>query len=121
MVDVKPMTKIDLAEFGMEGEIILSSPSLRKQIMTKNALGNCARTHLVDGKPVVDETCLGGVDIITTLQYVKSAPFKTDLNGFLDYCDRMDANELGSAERLYEKLREMTAIYAECAKSPFAN
>ena len=121
MVDVQQIMKIDLAEYGMQGEIILSNPSLRKTIEMKNALGNCTKTHLVDGKPVIDETRLGDVDIIMMMAYVKSAPFKADLKGFLSYCDVLDNKEMGSAQRLYDTLSTMTEAFRNGAKSPFVN
>ena len=121
MTDIQQMTKIDLTEFGMSGEIILGNPTLRKTVEMKNALGNCTKTHIVDGKPVVDETSLGDVDIIIMMSYVRSAPFKADLKGFLNYCDVMDNKEMGSAQRLYDRLSALTEVYRAGAKSPFVS
>ena len=120
-MDVQQLTKIDLSEYGMDGEIILGPPTFRKTIEMKNALGNCTKTHLVDGKPVIDETRLGDVDIIMMMAYVRSAPFKADLRGFLNYCDVMDNKEPGSAQRLYDALSALTDAYRDGAKSPFVN
>lgn len=121
MVDVQQMTTIDLTEFGMAGEMVIAPPTLRKTIEMKNAMGNCTKTHLVDGKPVVDETRLGDVDVIMALAYVRSAPFRITLDGFLSYCDLMDSRSFGSAEKLYERMNEIIDTYRDGAKSPFVN
>lgn len=121
MTDIQQLTKLDMTEFGMVGEIILGPPTLRKTVEMKNALGNCTKTHLVDGKPVVDETSLGDVDIIITLSYIRTAPFRTDLNGFLHYCDMLDEKEVGLGQKFYDKLAMMIKPYQEGAKSPFVN
>ena len=119
MVDIQQTTKIDMTEYGMVGELVMGNPTLRKTVEMKNALGNCTKTHLVDGKPVVDETRLGDVDIIIMLSYVRTAPFKADLNGFLAYCDLMDSRNMGSAQRLFDRMNEIVNEYKEGAKSPF--
>lgn len=120
-MDIQQTTKIDLAEFGMVGEMVIGNPTLRKTIEMKNALGNCTKTHLVDGKPVIDETRLGDVDVIIMLSYVRTAPFKVDLNGFLSYCDLMDSRNVGSAQKLFDKMTEIINEYKDGAKSPFVN
>lgn len=121
MTDIQQLTKIDMSEFGMAGEVILGPPTLRKTIEMKNALGNCTKTHLVNGQPVVDETSLGYVDIIITLSYVRSGPFRTDLDGFLHYCDMLDEKEVGLAQKFYDRIALMTEPYKDGAKSPFVN
>ena len=121
MADIQQLTKMDMTEFGMVGEVILGPPTLRRSVETKNALGNCTKTHLVDGKPVIDETSLGYVDIIITLSYVRSAPFRPNLEGFLHYCDMLDDKEVGLAQKFYDKLVIMTGPYKDGAKSPFVN
>ena len=120
-MDIQQLMKIDMAEFGMVGEIILGPPTLRKTIEMKNAMGNCTRTHLVDGKPVIDDTLLGDVDVIIMLSYVRSAPFKVTLDGFLHYCDLLDEREIGLGQKFYDKLAVMIEPYKEGAKSPFVN
>ena len=121
MTDIQQLTKLDMTEFGMVGEIILGPPTLRRVVEMKNAMGNCTKTHLVDGKPVVDETSLGYVDVIITISYIRSAPFKVDLQGFLHYCDLLDDKEVGLGQRFYDKLCLMIEPYKEGAKSPFVN
>lgn len=121
MTDIQQLMKMDMTEFGMVGEIILGPPTFRKNAEMRNALGNCTKTHLVDGKPVVDETSLGYVDIIMNLVYIRSAPFKTDLEGFLHYCDLLDEKETGLAQKFYDRLCQMVTPYKEGAKSPFVD
>lgn len=121
MTDIQQLTRLDMTEFGMVGEVILGPPTLRKNIEMKNALGNCTKTHLVDGKPVVDETRLGDVDIIINLAYIRSAPFRTDIAGFLHYCDLLDEKEIGLAQKFYDRLCLMITPYKDGARSPFVD
>ena len=58
---------IDMGEFGAEGTITMTFPSLRRQAMMKNALGNCAKIEVVNGENVVKETNLGDVEIVEVL------------------------------------------------------
>lgn len=122
MADIQQLMKMDMTEFGMVGEIILGPPTLRKTIEMKNAMGNCTKTHMgPDGKPIIDETRLGDVDIIMNLAYIRNAPFRMDLDGFLHYCDLLDEKEVGLAQRFYDKLVLMIEPYKDGAKSPFVN
>lgn len=121
MTDIQQLTRMDMTEFGMVGEVILGPPSFRKKAEMRNALGNCTKTHMVDGTAVVDETSLGYVDIIMNLVYIRSAPFRTDLEGFLHYCDLMDEKEIGTAQKFYDKLCMMITPYKDGAKSPFVD
>ena len=104
------MRILDMGKYGVAGTIELCKPSLRKLNMRKNELGRCTKTEYVNGKPIVVDIRVGDASIINTLSYVRKAPFPTDLEGFLDYCDRMDEANLGSAEAM---LNDMDAVIEE--------
>lgn len=110
---------LNLEDYGQVGLVEISVPSLRKRVMRDNALGNCTDTKIVDGKPVISEYRVGDAAIIKVLAYVRRAPFPTDLKGFLTYCDKMDENDLGSAERLLEDI-EKAALEIEGEETPLA-
>ena len=107
---------INLEEFGLSGIAIVAS--LRKQAMMKNALGNCARIEVEGGQKVIKETRLGDSEIVEVLGFVAKAPFPTDLNGFYDFCDRMDERDFGSAARLFDALSAAKARIQEGLESP---
>ena len=111
---------LDMNNYGQSGIIEISIPSLSKRVARDNALGNCTDTKIVDGKPVIGETRVGDAAIIKVLAYVRSAPFPTDLRGFLRYCDKMDEKELGSAERMLVDI-EKAALEIEEAETPLAD
>ena len=109
---------IDLTEFGLDGTVIMAFPSLRRQAMMKNALGNCAKIEMVNGEQVVKETRLGDSAIIEVLAFVHKAPFPVDLNGFYDFCDRMDEHDLGSASRMFDAMAAAKDRLQEGLESP---
>lgn len=109
---------IDLTEFGLTGTAVVAFPSLRKQVMMKNALGNCAKIEMVNGEQVIKETRLGDSEIIEVLGFVAKAPFPTDLKGFYDFCDQMDEHDFGSAARLFDALSDAKQRIQEGQESP---
>lgn len=111
---------IDLGEFGQTGTVEVSMPSLSRRIARDNAIGNCNDVKMVNGEPVLVGTRAGDAAVIKILAFVRKAPFPTDLTGFLRYCDRMDDNELGSAERMLEAI-ERAALEVQGVESPLAN
>lgn len=108
---------LNMEDYGMTGTVEISKPTLRRRIQRDNAIGNCTRADLVNGEPVVSETRVGDAAVIKVLAYVGKAPFPTDLNGFLNYCDKMDSNDLGSAERLITDI-EAAALQIEEGETP---
>ena len=111
---------LDMSEYGQTGIVEISLPSLSRRVARDNALGNCSDTKIVDGKPVIGETRVGDAAIIKVLAYVRRAPFPIDLKGFLRYCDKMDENDLGSAERMLIDI-EKAALEIEEAETPLAD
>lgn len=109
---------IDLVEFNKTGIIEMGRPSQRNKTMMQNALGNCSRTHMERGVPVVDETRIGDAEIIQTLVYVRKAPFNNTLKDFLAYCDTM---EPGVDTDLFDKMLETRRIIETGQTSPFAD
>lgn len=117
MNDIKT---IDMGKYGQAGTIEICKPSMRKLNMMKNALGKCTETKQVNGQTVVTDIKVGDAALIRTLSYVKRAPFSTELDGFLTYCDMMDEADLGSAERM---VNDIDAVIEElkAAVSPLGN
>lgn len=111
---------IDLGKYGQEGTVEVCKPSMRRLNMMKNALGKCTKTKQVNGETVVTDINVGDASLIRTLSFVSRAPFPTDLEGFLNYCDKMDAVQLGSAEQL---VNEIDGIITElkAVESPLAD
>jgi len=109
---------IDLTEFGIQGTAIMAFPSLRKQAMMQNALGNCAKIEMVNGEQVIKETRLGDSAIIEVLGFVYKAPFPTDLEGFYSFCDKMDEHDLGSASRMFDAMSAAKDRIQEGLESP---
>lgn len=96
---------IDLEPFGGEGVVELAMPSFRKNQMMKNDLGRCLGAYVdKDGVGHVRDTPLGDVEIIKAMSYVKTSPFPQNLNGFMDYCDRLEAKG-GSAQGLFDEIQ----------------
>lgn len=75
----------------MEGQVVMGEPSMRAIHMATNALGRSTRGHMVGNKFVPDSVQLGDANLIEVLMYVRKAPFQTTVDGFLEYCDQMEA------------------------------
>jgi len=118
---VRSEIQIDLSRFGQTGVVIMALPSLRKKAMTKNALGNCAKVEVVNGEKVVKETNVGDMEVIELLAFVAKAPFPMDLKSFYDYCDRMDAQNFGSASDMFDAMTEAKEKLISGDMSPFVD
>lgn len=106
-MELKTEKQIDLTEFGGEGEVIMSPPTLRRTINMKNELGKCTRISQKNGEVSLENAPQGDMEVLGVLVYVEKAPFKTTVKDFLAYCDVLDEKSRGSAARLFD---EMTQI-----------
>lgn len=118
MIAFSQEKEIDLSDYGMEGKIVLRTPTLRRTIKMNNEMGKY--TKIDKDNPANSTVELGMVGILTALSYVVEAPFQPNINSFLAYCDRMDDNCLGSADLLYRRLNKEVKLMkeAEEANSP---
>lgn len=120
-MDATNSITISLEEYGaIDDEIVLRAPSFRRMNDMKNALSKLLREVKVSGvkEPTMDMVPLGDYEIVTRMCYVQKAPFKPTLEGWLEYAERMDENEFGSAQRLWTAMEE--AIRQIDSSSPFA-
>lgn len=112
---------IPLGEYGFDGAIDMGKPSFRKINDMKNAISNVTKLRTANGQAVIDRTNIGDIEIIGNLAYVRSAPFPLTLDGFLDFCDILDYKEIGSAQRLWDKICETVKTIDGGVTSPFAD
>ncbi len=110
-MDVQGCVTIPLSEYGMEGEIILSPLTFRMKTNLANALYELdehGNQHVKKG------LMPGDVAIITTLSYVKKAPFKTnlsDLEPFFDFADKADEVKPGNMDAIWARIsKEVSRI-----------
>lgn len=120
-MDAVTMIEIDLADYGSEGKVILSPPSLRKLTMTKNMLAKCTSAKNVNGQTVVEDVCVGDAEIVQYLQYVRISPFKQTVEGVLDFTDKLDEIEYGNGERFWNDVVKGAEAIVRGDISPFVD
>ena len=103
-MDYKTRITIDLSRFGQEGNIELGAPTFKKRIELANEISRLITIEQNKTGMKVDNLEGGTWNILQRLVYIKSAPFEPTFKGFLDYTDRMDECDLGSAERLWDEI-----------------
>ena len=119
--EVKKIIEKDLADFGLEGTLVMRAPNRRKKNDLKNAVGRC--TKLVQGEngPEIEEADLGDMEICNILAYVYKAPFTITLKGYLEYADLLSKyGKDDEEEQLYDFMMESVREIKE-AGSPFAD
>lgn len=103
-MDIRGDVTVDLKEFGYDGQIVLGAPTFRRTNALQNALVKLV--DMKDGEPVLQDTPLGDLNILTHLAYVKSAPFYTGfdkgIEPIMEFMDTLDEQEPGSAQRLWD-------------------
>lgn len=119
-MDVVSMIEIDLAEYGTEGKVILAPPSLRKQVMTKNMLAKCSTPKKVNDQVILESPKVGDSEIIQVLQYVRTSPFKQDVEGVLDFTDKLDNIQYGNGYRFWSDVIKGAMAIEKGEVSPFA-
>ena len=108
MEQLKKIITIELADYGMDGQIIMRQPSLRKQNEFKNTMGKYMKFTQGSAPQMSDNVPLGDLEIAMLMQYIYQAPFRTTIEGFLSFTDDMDpamAKELMA--RLNDALKEI--------------
>ena len=108
MEEIKRIITIELADYGMEGIIEMRSPSLRKQNEFKNAMGRYIKLSQGRQVQMSDNVPLGDLEIAMAMQYIFKAPFKTDIESFLNYTDEMEPEKATALlKRLNEGIKEI--------------
>jgi len=97
--------EIDLTEFGATGTVVMDQPGYgRKCKFMSKAQKYTAKNP--DGSPNMAESDQIMFAIIDVLMHVKEAPFKMDVDPYLNYLDRLDEKAYGTGEALYNRMRE---------------
>lgn len=117
---INDIITIELTPFGGEGVAEVAMPTFRKQREMKNAISRCMNTRIEGGEGKMDTANIADVEIIRTLAFVRSAPFPTELEGFMDYCDTLDAKRLGAAEEMFMALSDAVRT-VEGSPGPLGN
>lgn len=118
-MDIQGSVSMDLAEFGIEGNILFAPPSLRRQNELANVLG---RVRVGEEDQPMTEIGLGDMTIIQVLYFIKAAPFSTGLKNlepFLEFCDKVDEIRPGASSDLWDKMKECADIVSTNSAHPF--
>lgn len=108
-MDYKAVVYIDLSKYGQDGQIEIAAPTFRRRNEFSNELSRLIKVEQTRGKDVsarIDEIPAGDWNIMQRMLYVRNAPFSPTVEGFLDYTDRMDAMNPGSADALFDAIVE---------------
>lgn len=122
-MSVDGAVRIDMAKYGMTGEVVVREPRLTRRRKAANAIG---RVSGIGINQTVDlsKTSVGDLNTILTLTFVDSAPFPTDLenlDGFFDYCDKMDDIERGNADKFWDELCKAVTDITEGRVDPLGS
>jgi hypothetical protein len=71
------------------------------------------RVYRDGGHEVVQDANPADIEVLSMLQYVRKAPFGTDLKSFYAYCDKLDDKEVGSAAALYRAIQDAVLEYTK--------
>ncbi len=100
--------EMDLSKYGAEGKVVVGPLTFRRSKESQNAVTRALRRN--GGTELyLSDLNLGDFETITTLAYVRSAPFPTDLmdlSGFYDWTDMLDEKRLGAAQEFFDDLTE---------------
>ena len=106
-MDITNRIIIELTEYGLTGEVVMTPPSPRRDAWVKNQSMKHARIDPKTGRPEVGSADIGDIEIIQMLAFVKSAPFAVDkLESYYDYCDKIDEDHPGMSMKLHNALMD---------------
>lgn len=112
---------IPLGEFGYDGAVTMSKPTFRRTNDARNAISNVTKLRREGNANVIEKTNIGDIAIINVLAYVRSSPFPPTLDGFLDFCDMLDNANIGSAQKLWDKMSDAVEHIEAGDTSPFVD
>ena len=110
--------EIDMGKYGDEGQkVILRKPNFR---MRNNIRNQMAREGLLVDNPESECIKERAADVILygALMTISSAPFPITLEGFYDYCDKLDTVKYGNSDRFWADLL-VSAKEIQSGDSPF--
>ena len=110
--------EIDMEKYGDAGQkVILRKPSFR---MRNNIRNQMARDGLLVDDPESECIKERAADVILygALMTVSSAPFPVTLEGFYDYCDKLDTVKYGNSDRFWAELL-VSSTEIQSSDSPF--
>lgn len=100
-MEARPQRIISLSEYGMDGEVTIEPLDFVRRKRLENNIGKASR---FEGDQIVAKD-FGDIAIYNVMAHITSAPFKFEsLDGFYKFMERMDKRELGSADRLFERM-----------------
>lgn len=105
-MDYKAVITIDMAKYGQSGMVEVCAPSFRKRTMMSNELTRRIVMEQTRTGTKVQNIPAGDWGIMQKMLYIRTAPFQTDVEGFLAYTDVMDAANPGSADAFWDDLDE---------------
>lgn len=117
-MDYKSRITIDLSEYGQEGTVEIGAPTFRRKIELSNEISRQMTIEQSRTGVKVDNLSGGRWSIMQRMAYVTRAPFRTTYEGFLEYTDMMDAQDPGSADRLWDAICEAVKRIDEGGASP---
>lgn len=120
-MDMKVKYTIGLERYGVEGQIVLSAPGLRRMNEIKNAVGKSATISRVGGEVTLENALQGDLELLSILVYVEKAPFRPTVEGFLAFCDKLDERNNGDSLVLFEEMKEKVGLIDERSASPLAD
>ena len=120
-MDMKVKYTIGLERYGVEGQIVLSAPGLRRMNEMKNAVGKSATISRVGGEVTLENALQGDLELLSILVYVEKAPFRPTVEGFLAFCDKLDERNNGDSLVLFEEMKEKVGLIDERSASPLAD
>ena len=103
-MDYKTRITIDLTRYGQEGTIELGAPTFRQRIELSNEISRLMTIEQNKSGIKMDNLEGGTWNVIQRMVYVKRAPFTPTFDGFLAYTDKMDEENPGSADMLWEEI-----------------
>lgn len=109
---------MDLSEYGVDGHIVFAKPTFRKLNEMKNQSASYIKFEMKRSGSTDATIASGDLEIMNLLTYVKSAPFRMDVEGFLTFMDRVDEVG-GDTEMLYAAMNDMADAVCKEVRSPF--
>lgn len=106
-MDVRPSITIDLNDLGFSEPVIMGPMSFRKRQMLKNYLGSISKKD--ENGTDLDLGHSGDIETAVALAYIRSAPFDTSIDGFLNKCDELDERLPGAGSELFRRISEAAA------------